>query len=534
MAKSNKPMSALATIEECTSAKMIPLKCIAESKANPRKTFAGMDELVASVKEKGFLQPILVRPIAEGKFEIICGARRFRAAKQIGYESMGCIVRDISESEAMQLRIIENSQRADVHPMEEAEGYQALMREHKLSVDEIAAHTGKSKSTIYQRLSLLMLVPEARKLFYDGALSATIALMVARIPDTEDQKRAVKRICDKHNPMSARHAADWIMREFMLNLKDAPWDKDDAALCPDAGSCKLCPKRTGANPNLFSDVGDKDLCTDPTCFAQKMAAHDANRLADAASKGFEVISPEDAAKLFQYRQLKHNAPFVDINEKCWDDHPKYRTFRAIIGKTPVPRYVAIEPEQGKRYELVLRTDLQDVLTMAGIKKRHAADGGSSDEGRARNRAAAKRQKIAARARRLVMGAIVDAVEKKAPTMALWRVMAEAITKGQWSDTCRDIVARRALPLPEKKKNEYISREKPLLIAIEKMNEAQLRGLVVESLASRHQLHSESLSVVVSQFCKVLGVNGAKCYSQARAELTPKKGKKTKSKKASTP
>lgn len=150
-----------------------------EAEHNERRTFdeAKLKELAASIKEKGVLEPILVRP-SDGKHEIVCGARRFRAAAMVGLLEIPVVVKSLNDKQALECQVIENLQREDVHPLEEAEGYEQLMKKHGYkSADDIAAKIGKSKTYVYGRLKLCELIPENRKLFYEGRLSPSVALL---------------------------------------------------------------------------------------------------------------------------------------------------------------------------------------------------------------------------------------------------------------------------------------------------------------------------------------------------------------------
>jgi len=164
--------------------KTVELKDIKSSPYNSRKTFDAekMKELVASVEEKGILNPILLRPKGD-RYEIVCGERRFRAATTAGLKDIPAVVRILTDQQALECMVIENLQREDVHPLEEAEGYEALMKKHGYkTVEDIAAKIGKSRAYVYGRLKLCDLIPENRKIFYSGKFSPSVALLVAKVP----------------------------------------------------------------------------------------------------------------------------------------------------------------------------------------------------------------------------------------------------------------------------------------------------------------------------------------------------------------
>jgi ParB family transcriptional regulator, chromosome partitioning protein len=167
----------------------IALDLIAPNPKQPRKRFAegDLDDLIRSVKEKGILQPILLRPDPEraGRFQIVAGERRFRAAQAARLHEVPAVVRPMTDAEALEIAIIENVQRADLNPIEEAQGYRALIEEFGHTQDRLAAQIGKSRSHIANTLRLLNLPGGVQALVEQGDLSAghARALVTAKDPD---------------------------------------------------------------------------------------------------------------------------------------------------------------------------------------------------------------------------------------------------------------------------------------------------------------------------------------------------------------
>jgi ParB/RepB/Spo0J family partition protein len=256
---------------------IIPISNLHESKTNPRRHFAGIEDLTASVKQHGVLTPLLVRLCRDdsGKpqdllgYEIIAGARRYRAAKAAGIEGVPARVMDLTDSQALEFQVIENLQREDIHPLDEALGYEALLKAGNYDVPAIALRVNKSESYVYQRLKLTSLIPEAQKACFSDKITAGHAILIARL-QPKDQNEALKSTIN--HGLSVRELASHIESEIHLELRKAPWSVDDATLLPAAGSCVACPKRTGANPQLFPDVKAKDTCTDPGCYREKLQA----------------------------------------------------------------------------------------------------------------------------------------------------------------------------------------------------------------------------------------------------------------------
>jgi ParB family chromosome partitioning protein len=156
---------------------------------NPRRIFPNdeLDELAASLRERGIIQPIAVRPVrgVAESYEIIAGERRWRAAQRAGLHEVPVVVIEATDAEALQLAIIENVQRADLNPLEEAEGYRALMDEFGNSQDEIAKIIGKSRSHVANTLRLLKLSDQVKAYINSGKLSAGHARMLIGQPNAE-------------------------------------------------------------------------------------------------------------------------------------------------------------------------------------------------------------------------------------------------------------------------------------------------------------------------------------------------------------
>jgi ParB family chromosome partitioning protein len=166
----------------------LPVESLRPGRFQPRRKFdqGAIDDLVESVKEKGILQPILVRPLPEepDKFEIIAGERRWRAAQAAMLHNVPAIVRALSDREALEVALIENLQRQDLSPLEEAEGYRRLMDDFSHTQEELAKTVGKSRSHVANTMRLLALPEPVKRLLDDGALTAghARALLTAADP----------------------------------------------------------------------------------------------------------------------------------------------------------------------------------------------------------------------------------------------------------------------------------------------------------------------------------------------------------------
>ena len=162
------------TTEDMVATNTLPISEIIPNKEQPRKTFdeAALDELAESIKQHGVLQPLLVRPLVTGGYQLVAGERRWRASRRAGLREVPVVVKELTDTETMEIAIIENLQREDLNPIEEAEGLQALIDKCGFTQEEVAASVGKSRPAIANSLRLLRLPPEVRDMTRDGQISA--------------------------------------------------------------------------------------------------------------------------------------------------------------------------------------------------------------------------------------------------------------------------------------------------------------------------------------------------------------------------
>lgn len=174
---------------------MIEIIKIRPSPFQPRRTFvrAAMDELVASVREHGVLEPLLVRKAEDG-YELIAGERRWRASQEAGLKQVPVVIRDATDLEALEIGLIENLQRADLNVVEEAEGYQSLAQTFKLTQDEIAQKVSKARASVANALRLLTLPQEVKKFLAEGLISAGHAKVLLSLATEPEQCRMAERI----------------------------------------------------------------------------------------------------------------------------------------------------------------------------------------------------------------------------------------------------------------------------------------------------------------------------------------------------
>lgn len=178
------PRPATAAASE-SGPRSLPIDLVQRNPGQPRKHFdeAELTELANSIRTHGVLQPILVRPIADGRYEIVAGERRWRAAQRAGLHSIPAVVRELNEVEVLEIAIVENVQRTDLNPIEEAQGFQALIDRFGRTQEEIAEAVGKSRPHIANMLRLLKLPDDLQEMVRDGRLSAGHARAILTAPD---------------------------------------------------------------------------------------------------------------------------------------------------------------------------------------------------------------------------------------------------------------------------------------------------------------------------------------------------------------
>jgi ParB family chromosome partitioning protein len=310
----------------------IPLRDLIEWADNPRRTHDPVKhtELVASIRSRGLLQPLLVRPTGDA-YEVIAGNRRRRALVEPDEtgavdldQLVPCLVRELSNSDAIAAALKENGDRDGLPPLEEADAYARLLASAG-SIDEVAAMVGRSATHVRQRLRLQRLVPLARRLVAEGHLSLAAAVRLAQVESPVEQIEvladsgvavglfgegsagnwragheavaaltefdeatwaALVEQSDHPGPRAIEHAIESTGRR----LKRARFNILDTEL--GAVACTECPRRTGAQGSLFATMGDDDSCLDAACWDAKGRAVDERRIVDAKAAG-KLYTQED-------------------------------------------------------------------------------------------------------------------------------------------------------------------------------------------------------------------------------------------------
>jgi len=492
-----------------TEFQMIKLSDLHESKHNVRKHFnpEAMARLTESVRQHNIITPFVVRPNADG-YEIAAGHRRFRAATEVGLAEVPAIVREMTDTEFLEVLTIENLQREDIHPLEEADGYRALMQPPaSYDVEAIAAKIDKSVAYVYARLKLAELIDDARKAFLDGKITAGHAILLARL-QPKDQAEALRAATPawEDQPISVRKLGDWIRDRVVMDLTKAPFDIADATLVKKAGACGPCPKRAGANPDLFGDIAEGDRCLDRACFAAKDAAH-MDRLRKAAVKAAGKTPVVDISGGYSSTggSLTCTEFYAAGDKTC-----KHAAIGFIVDPAQNPKLVRGET-------LAICTGTHNCEVHGGRK---ASARPSAQPTRGGAAAPQVHESIEAKTERLVRERLLAALLKKT-----WPVTArDLLGVVEWTVMSMSfgVLWPVALAYGINPKQPANSAEAFLLKQAKGFKQAsQLQGMLV-LLETAHRAVEDGNDKVLTAFAKAKGVNVAAIEDQVAEELAPKK------------
>lgn len=376
------------------------------SPTNPRRTFPeeGLRQLAASFAAHGVLQPLLVRPMGDagrwtGKtwegveyFEVVAGERRLRAAALANLTGLPVVIRWLTDAEALEIQLVENDQREDVRPSEQAAAYARLVAAGR-TVEQVVAATGKTASFVRSVLALAKLPAWALSAADAGTLPRRTAELVARVPGEESRKRAVYCVLTSathpefvpdnyeedarrggHEPLSYRDAKDLVSNHFTRQLKGCPFDRKSLDLVPAAGSCEACPKRAGNDPEAVAEGVRADVCLDPDCYAAKVAAYREREIAKAAAKGIEpadVEVPNLRRVPRGWCAVGSDLRLTEIDLAGVSAKHASKPLKELLaapGCVSIPEFVAFGGD-GKPVRLVKTTDAKKALVGIGVLKK---------------------------------------------------------------------------------------------------------------------------------------------------------------------
>ena len=509
------------------------LDAIRESEWNHRRVFdqAALEELAASIRAQGVLQPLTVRPLAVGSaehtgqagapaatYELIIGARRFRAARLAGLAVVPCLVRPMTDQAMVEAQISENLQRADVTAIEEAAGYEMLRTKFGYSVDAIALKIGKSRRYVYDRLTLgSNLCPEARALADAGHLTASHLVELARLPHLQ-QRRALTYLCEVYGGgdtpkvedlvngaaeggvSSVRALLSWVADRVHRSLSGAGWKMDDSSVGGDCVACRDCHKRSDYELGS-TRVDGRAKCLDPVCFEARVEGH-VRRAAEAAraEHGDKLVLAHD------HGESERLAKTVAQGAKVV---PHWMLDRKSVTETTKGAVPVLDVATGQVgwAKLTASFDAQE----------HNAK--RAEQQRRENAERRREQRVRWAAYRLVLRQLALEVT---PTEVVLRALAGDVLGNGLSDACAREVLAALGQEPAKDAVKHLRKHmaKHAAAALTLLAGVQLFGATREFVQS-HQ--TKSLKAVA----EVCGVEWAEVEKAAREEEAKKKGGKGK-------
>ena len=365
---------------------LIPRGQIDPSGTNPRRKFESLDELAASFKQHGVLEPLLVRPIGEGsevRFQLVAGERRWRAAEIAGLENLPCIVRELSDRAAVEIQIIENLQRENVTPVEEAQGYGQLLAIEEdgrpvHTVEGIAETIGQSVNYVRDRLKLLNLPRKARTALEAGRLRVKVAEIIGRMALKDDREKMTEMVLfpesgTRREPLNEVEARDLMKAHFQVSLKGVPWGlEEEIGEIPPCSDCKL---RSGnmAEVDLTGFAKgksgvDPNICTAPACYRAKIAKRWEVVQNQAEANGSKALGADVGERIVLNASgdIVGDAKWANIAKKPHAEDVgnyagKVPTWEKLLDGADVPQVPVQNPFNGQVIYLVDREQAMDVV-----------------------------------------------------------------------------------------------------------------------------------------------------------------------------
>ena len=305
--------------KETTGYADLKLDKVVPSEMNYRRKMdkTSLEELTESVRQKGVLQPIIVRPVKDnGHYEIVAGYRRYQAALAAGLTTIPAIIEQFDDESALEVAITENSQREDVNPMDEALGFKR-MHDTGTDIETIAARIGRPVAYVLGRVKLLGLCKEARQAVSEGKISLGHAQVLLRLRSKDEQKGLLSAILDGDGITVS--GAKSIVKSHSLTLNHALFDTE---------KCASCAYRSGNQAMLFPELADMDECSDPACFQKKTLAHYEAQAKEKEEQGFRVI--RDFEEIRELGGFHSDKMHRIVPRKAEADHqsvypPKYKS-----------------------------------------------------------------------------------------------------------------------------------------------------------------------------------------------------------------
>lgn len=251
----NLPIQIICNTQNTKAVTYISVDAIRPNPYQPRRHFDqhALEELAASIKQFGVLQPISVRKQTSAVYELIAGERRLRASRLAGLTTIPAIVHDMGESDSALAALLENLQREDLSYMEEAEGYSHLINQHHMTQEEVAARVGKNQSTIANKIRLLKLPPLVKKMLSDHNLTERHARCLLKLTDEQLQLQVLKQICE--NGYNVKQSEDLVALTLDRLMDNTPAKKKKASFFVGFNNVRIVVNTIRQSIKMIKDAG---------------------------------------------------------------------------------------------------------------------------------------------------------------------------------------------------------------------------------------------------------------------------------------
>ncbi|WP_126247917.1 ParB/RepB/Spo0J family partition protein [Chitinophaga pollutisoli] len=267
--KNTKVSKAAAPVSEITVIQ-VQARDISFNPKNHRQLYSesALQDFAHELALHGIISPITIRTV-KGKYELVVGERRLRAALLAGIKKLPAIVREYNDAEVNEIQLAENLQREDPHPLHIALAIK-IMRDAGLSIDEISSRLGKSATFVYARLKLLTLIKDFQEVFLSGKISTNDAFQIASLSEEAQEDFFSEYFSNwQSNSYLPAKNLESELKKYRCNLNNATFDTEDSELLPDAGACGNCPFNSAYLQTLFPDLSKERQCMNSGCFIRK-------------------------------------------------------------------------------------------------------------------------------------------------------------------------------------------------------------------------------------------------------------------------
>lgn len=292
------------TINKEGELKNIPIDAIDFSPLNYRKFFseAALNDFAVELAVHGIISPLTLRLLPTGRYELVAGERRLRAAQIAGLKEVPAVIKELTDEHVIELQLAENIQRENPHPMNEAQGIGQMQQTYK-TVEKIAARLGKSKTFVYSRIRLLSLIEPIQEMFFADVIDIQEAFDIAAL-SAQSQEEFFEQYCAdwKEEENFTISNLRYALSRFKYDLKNAPFDTKDITLIPEMGACTNCPFNSATLKSLFPELAEQAICTKKDCYQEKCNKHISQLFTDA----FATYQPQAIIYSFALTETLQN------------------------------------------------------------------------------------------------------------------------------------------------------------------------------------------------------------------------------------